>query len=407
MGDGYTDITKFRQAYVTPNRTTDDDFPQDLVIKLRRIQELKYGENPHQRGAIYVIAAINEHNTEILSQLTDLRSARTDEHGKGGLSLTNQMDVTAAMRALAYFKNPSAIIMKHTNVSGFATQTRGQSQADLFRLARDTDKRSNFGGIAVFNTALTMDAAEAMYEFFDQKYFMDVIAAPDFEEGVHAYIQGRAKNTRIGQFKSLDAIPRFSGDETYGLKSFRDLGNGTMGVQDIALTAIRSPNNFVIRPGVVDRAGTAHFLHTVPTPAQLDDFWTSWILNLTATKSNGLDTVKDGVSAALGCGTTERVGAGENMLMKGIHKAFDREGLSYDPLMGIQGWERLKVNPFKDACVSSDGFLPKGDTLRTLARLGIAGIVQPYGSVSDGEVIDAANERGICMPATLERCFLH
>jgi phosphoribosylaminoimidazolecarboxamide formyltransferase/IMP cyclohydrolase len=81
--------------------------------------------------------------------------------------------------------------------------------------------------------------------------------------------------------------------------------------------------------------------------------------------------------------------------------------MKYDPLMGIAGCENLKDNPFKGAAVSSDAFFPFRDCIDLLAGVGVRAVVQPYGSIRDCEVIDAANEYTMAMPATLERCFGH
>jgi len=85
----------------------------------------------------------------------------------------------------------------------------------------------------------------------------------------------------------------------------------------------------------------------------------------------------------------------------------DREKIIYDELMGIQGYEQLSRNPFLGASGSSDAFFPNRDSIDRMARVGVGAVVQPYGSLADASVIDAANQHKIAMPATLERCFGH
>jgi phosphoribosylaminoimidazolecarboxamide formyltransferase/IMP cyclohydrolase len=124
-------------------------------------------------------------------------------------------------------------------------------------------------------------------------------------------------------------------------------------------------------------------------------------------KSNGIVVVRNGVTQAVGSGQVERFGAVAQCIVKGMQKAMDREGIRYDSLRGIAGYENLKDNPFKGASASSDAFFPFPDSVEIFGRVGVSAIVQPYGSIHDAEVIDAANKYNMAMPATLERCFLH
>jgi phosphoribosylaminoimidazolecarboxamide formyltransferase/IMP cyclohydrolase len=130
-------------------------------------------------------------------------------------------------------------------------------------------------------------------------------------------------------------------------------------------------------------------------------------LNIAGARSNGIVIVNDGVTVAMGSGQVERVGAVEQAIIKGMQKAMDREGIKYDTLMGISGYEKLSRNPFKGASLASDAFLPDRDSIDRMARVGITSVVHPFGSMYDSPVIDAANEYKMAMPATLERCFGH
>lgn len=416
-----TDITQFKQTYRERN---EGDFLPQMVVVLRKEWDLKYGENPHQHGAVYVMAgslsvsqlrdepvlrALETESTNSFAGVINLQSVREDGKGKGGLSLTNTMDITRAADCLKYFPEPAAIIMKHTIASGFAKQTNGeQTFTDLFRLARDADLRSNFGGTLVVNRPLNQETAEAMYELKGKNpFFVDVLAAPGYEEGVIGYLQSRAKELRMAEFSHLENLPKFRGDDTLGLRSLKEMPGGLIGVQDIYLTRIRSSSDFVLDPMVVDEQGVQHTVARDPTKQELDDLLTAWYVNIAGARSNGVVFVRKGVSVALGAGQVERVGAVEQAMVKGMQKAMDREGLPYDPLLGIAGYERLHDNPFQGAVCSSDGFFPFGDSIKLLARVGVTAVVQPYGSKRDAEVIDAANKHNVAMPATLERCFGH
>ncbi len=402
-----TDISDFKRAYRERN---EGNFPDKLIIELEKESDLKYGENPNQHGAIYTLDKINEKKASIISILTDLESARSDTKGKGGLSLTNTMDITRAMDVLKFFNDvPAVTIMKHNIVSGFAKRNNpDQSPADLFRLARDADLRSNFGGTAVFNRTLDMETAEALYELKGESlFFVDVLAAPGYYEGVLGYIEKQSASVRIGQFSHIDVLPRFQGDDTQGLYSFKEMPTGRIGMQDIYLTSIKSVSDLVLDPMVVDKEGVRHVIERSPDQRESDDLLTAWYLNIAGARSNGVVFVKDGVSVAMGSGQVERVGAIEQAIVKGMQKAMDREGITYDPLTGIHGWGELKNPPFIGAVCSSDAFFPFRDSIDILARVGVTAFVQPYGSIRDAEVIDAANKYGMAGPATLERCFGH
>ena len=133
----------------------------------------------------------------------------------------------------------------------------------------------------------------------------------------------------------------------------------------------------------------------------------AWYLNISGARSNGVVFVRDGVTVAIGSGQVERVGAVEQAIVKGMQKAMDREGIIYDPLMGIAGYEQLKNQPFQGAVCSSDGFFPFDDSLKLLVRVGVTAAVQPFGSQNDDVVIKGANLYKVAMVATGERCFGH
>lgn len=400
-----TDITQFKQVY---RKRKEGDFPDYLTIVLEKIWDLKYGENPSQHGAIYELANVSGFPSN-MSDLTDIIYVRSDAKGKGGLSLTNTMDITRAMDVLKYFRDPAVAIMKHNIVSGFAKQiNKKQSLANLFRLARDADLRSNFGGTAVFNKTLDQKTAEALYELKEKNnFFVDVLAAPGYDQGVLDYIEKESTNVRIAQFSNLDKLPRFRGDDTHNLYSFKEMPTGRIGVQDIYLTSIKSSKDFILDPMIIDKNGKKHIIERDPTERELDNLLTAWYLNVAGARSNGVVFVRNGISVAIGSGQVERVGAVEQAIIKGMQKAMDREGIKYDPLMGIQESYRLKNQPFEGAVCSSDAFFPFSDSIEVLARVGVTAVVQPYGSNRDPEVIDAANKYKIAMPATLERCFGH
>ena len=399
------DITGAKKNYRTRAK---GDFPEILPIILQKLTDLKYGENPNQHAAIY---SVYQFGTERFQSLVDIESVRSDSKGKGGLSLTNDMDIARAMDNLKYFRKQSAVaIMKHNIVSGFSRfsiNEQNNSQVDLFRRARDADLRSNFGGTATFTNSLEMETAQAMYELKGENpFFVDVVAAPEFEEGVIGYLEQQSKNLRIAQFKGLENLPRFQGDDTHGLYSVKEIPGGMFGIQDLYLTSITNPNDLILRPYITKDENTTG-INRLPSKDETDDLLAAWWLNIAGARSNGIVAVKNGTTVAMGSGQVERVGAIEQAIIKGMQKAMDREGITYDPLKGITGYDQLPTNPFKGAAVSSDAFFPFSDSIDRLERVGVTAVIQPYGSVRDKEVIEAANKYNMAMPATLERCFGH
>jgi len=399
-----TDLSKLKDKYRTSISVTKFD-SESLTLNLQLDKLLKYGENPNQGGAVYFPVRFNGKS---IAPVVDIKYVRDDDKGKGGLSLTNMIDISRALDNLKFFFSPSVIIMKHNMASGFATQNyTSQTNADLLRLARDADRRSNFGGTLVINKALDMDTARVMYELKGvSPFFVDVLAAPEFEQGVLGYIQKKSKNIRIAKFEGMEKLPKFEGDDTHGLFSIKEMPGGRFGIQDIYLTKIKSIDDFILRPMVVKK-DKEYVIENVPTKQQLNDLLTSWYLNIAGARSNGIVIVKDGVSVSIGAGQVERVGAVEMAIIKGIQKAMDREGIKYNPLMGIQGYEQLKNNPFIGAVCSSDGFFPFPDSLELLVKMGVVAIAQPYGSINDYVCIEAANNYGLPMVATVDRAFCH
>ena len=131
-----TDITDLRKMYSTPLPC---DFPQNLLLNFQRSNEdLRYGENPHQQGAIY------SYNRRVI----DLLNLKIIKAGKGGLSATNRLDIANSFTILKYFPQPSVVVMKHINPAGFSTGFNTQTTLEnLFISAWESDKRSAYGSI--------------------------------------------------------------------------------------------------------------------------------------------------------------------------------------------------------------------------------------------------------------------
>ena len=149
------------------------------------------------------------------------------------------------------------------------------------------------------------------------------------------------------------------------------------------LTQIEITGDFITDPMVQDSNG-AHIAETIPTQQQLQDGLTAWYLNINV-RSNGIVFVKNGQALSVGTGQQERIGAVEQAIQKARREKHSLEG----------------------SVMSSDAFFPSRDCIDAVAAEGVKAVVWPAGSIKDAEIIDAANEYGIALLATLERCFAH
>ncbi len=388
-----TDITDLPKIYKTENTC---EFPDEITIRLTREAPLKYGENPHQRAALYVVESAYQ------SERVRFEPVKI---GKGGFSATNYMDfLGAALNTLKYFSDTTVVVNKHTKPSGFATlypQHTDRSLVNLYKRARDADARSAFGSVVVFNVPVDMDTAHAITETL-----VDVVAAPNFDEGVLSHFEATKKNLRVLKYSGLEGMSKFRSH--LASRDFRYVGGGRALVQDQYLTNIKSAGD-VIFDAIVWHHDKAHVVQRDPTPSEQQDMLTAWY-GAICVPANAIVMVKDGVSVVVSSGQQERVGAVELGAVKGFQKMMDRKGLHFDALQGVGGgWVVLDplTNPFAGAVAASDAFFPKPDSIDTLARIGVTGIIQPGGSERDYEIIDAVNRHNMAMGITRERCFKH
>ena len=256
-------------AYLTAR---EDGLPSRLTLAMERFQMLRYGENPTQRGALYV--------TEESRGMRDL----TQRQGKE-LSFNNLLDVDAAMWAVACWSTrPACSIVKHTTPCGIAL---GASAVDAFRRARTTDPTSAFGSVVAFNTVVTREVAEAMADLF-----VEVVVAPSFHDEALALFAGR-KQLRVVE------LPVSRGDGALDYKRVR----GGFLVQD----------RFVFDPSELDwRVVTAR----EPDEREWNDLRFAWPA-VAAVKSNAILIAQGEVAIGIGAGQMSRV----DSVFVAVHKA--------------------------------------------------------------------------------------
>ena len=269
------------------------------------------------------------------------------------LSFNNVADADAAWECVNAFSAPACVIVKHGNPCGVACDV---SLAVAYQKAFETDPTSAFGGIIAFNRMLDVSTAEAIIK----QQFVEVILAPSVAEGVDSVVAGR-KNVRL-----LTATE----DQRLGRPMLKTISGGLL---------IQSNDD-----ALVDEAAMEVVTTRQPTDDERDDLHFAWIV-AKYVKSNAIVYAKDARTVGVGAGQMSRVYSAK---IAGI-KAAD-EGL-----------------PVPGSVMASDAFFPFRDGIDAAASAGITAVIQPGGSVRDGEVIDAANEAGMAMMFTHMRHFRH
>ncbi|MGB9202968.1 MAG: bifunctional phosphoribosylaminoimidazolecarboxamide formyltransferase/IMP cyclohydrolase [Terriglobales bacterium] len=309
-------------------------FPQTLKLTFQKMADLRYGENPHQKAAMYADGSG-----------TGVANARQVQ-GKE-LSYNNMVDLEAAWDLAQEFDEPVCAIIKHTNPCGAAT---GKTLAEAYLRALECDPVSAYGGVIGVNRTVDTAAAHEM-----AKLFLEVIAAPAFEEGAKAAFATK-KNLRLVE------VP--AGQHNW---VFKNLSGGLL-VQDSDLHRLVEADLKVVskRP---------------PTPEEKRALLFAWKV-CKHVKSNAILYSRDGQTVGVGAGQMSRVDSCKLGAMK-AHL------------------------PLKGTVAASDAFFPFPDGVEEIAKAGATAIIQPGGSVRDQEVIEAADRLGLAMIFTGVRHFRH
>ncbi len=326
-----------------------EPFARTLNLQFAKMQDLRYGENPHQQAAFYV------ENSTIDSVEASIATAKQLQ-GKA-LSYNNIADTDAALECVKAFTAPACVIVKHANPCGVAID---HDQVAAYRTAFSTDPESSFGGIIAFNTPLSLAAAKAIID----NQFVEVIIAPSVEDGV-LEVTATKKNVRVLVCGELPALAERQAKFDYKRV------NGGLLVQEQDL-AIISANELQIVTDVQ------------PTEAQIADLLFTWTV-AKYVKSNAIVYGKNKRTIGVGAGQMSRVNSARIAAIKAEHAGLATEG----------------------AVMASDAFFPFRDGIDNAAEVGIAAIIQPGGSMRDEETIAAANEHGIAMVFTGMRHFRH
>ncbi len=325
-------------------------FPATVSIPLRIGHELRYGENPHQRAALYIPAGPAVRGIAQAEQI----------QGKA-LSYNNYNDADAALELVSEFRGgpPTVVIVKHANPCGVAS---GDTVIEAYRAALACDTVSAFGGIIACNRPLDGATAEAIAEIF-----AEVVVAPDADDDARA-VFARKKNLRLLLTGDLPD-PQRAG---------------------LAMKAIAG--GFLLQSRDTGQLGDLNVVtKRQPTPRELADCRFAWTV-AKHVKSNAIVYAKDGCTAGIGAGQMNRLESARIAAWK-AKDASEKAGWDTPRTIG--------------SAVASDAFFPFADGLIAAIDAGATAVIQPGGSIRDDEVVAAADEAGIAMMFTGMRHFRH
>lgn len=369
-----TDKTKFALSVAAFNRISQYDgaisdylsgiqndgshalFPAQSNGRFIKLQDLRYGENPHQQAAFY---------RDLYPAPGSLVTAKQLQ-GKE-LSYNNIADADAAWECVKSFDAPACVIVKHANPCGVAV---GEDALDAYSKAFKTDPTSAFGGIIAFNRTVDVPAALQI-----SKQFVEVLMAPSYTTEALELFKAKA-NVRVLQIE----LPQTAGQT--GRVGHTDWDNGRNAID------VKRVGSGLLMQTADNHELTLADLKVVskaqPTPQQLQDLLFAWKV-AKYVKSNAIVFCAGGMTMGVGAGQMSRLDSARIASIKAQHA-----GLS-----------------LKDTAVASDAFFPFRDGLDVVVDAGATCVIQPGGSMRDAEVIAAADERGVVMVLTGVRHFRH
>jgi len=326
-------------------KRAEEDFPETLALSFERVQSLRYGENPHQRAAFY--------RSKIQPAGPSVAFSRVLQ-GKE-LSYNNLLDIDAALSAVLEFpQTPAAVVIKHNTPCGVAL---GEHLKEAFERAKGADEVSAFGGIVALNREVDLACAQSLCSLF-----LEAVIAPSYSKEALELLATK-KNLRL-----LEAGALFFSSQTFpqAQVDYRSISGGLLAMDRDALEVAADWKTVTRR---------------APTPQEMAALKFSWKV-CKHVKSNAIVYANAFQTLAIGGGQTSRVDSAR--------------------LAAEKGGVKLKA-----CAVASDAFFPFRDGIDVLAEAGASCVVQPGGSLRDGEVIEAADEHNLAMVFTGVRHFRH
>lgn len=325
-----------------------DPLPERYTVTYEKMQDLRYGENPHQRAAFYRKPLAPAGNITTAEQL----------HGKE-LSYNNINDANAALQIVKEFSEPAVVAVKHMNPCGVGI---GANIHEAFVKAYEADPTSIFGGIVVANRTIGQETALLLSEIF-----LEIVMAPDFtQEAIDTLT--KKKNIRLLALGNIEAVATG--------------GYAELASSNFLVTSVEG--GMLVQEGdklQLDPAELKVVTERAPTEEELKQLLFSWKV-VKHVKSNAIVLANNSMTVGVGAGQMNRVGAAKIAIEQAGERA-------------------------KGSALASDAFFPMGDTLELAAKAGITAVIQPGGSIKDEESIKVANQYGIAMVFTGARHFKH
>ena len=321
----------------------EDDFPSQYTMSLEKVLDLPYGENPHQRAALYAEVGARTHLLSMVSKL----------HGKE-LSFNNLLDLDSGRRLVDEFELPAVAIIKHNNPCGVAI---GAHQDDAFELALATDRQSAYGGIVCLNRPVERALAQRL-----NSMFLEAVLAPGFSDEALEILQAKPDVRLLeNQERRRSPITEHDMKRVRGGLLVQDRDTGLESREEMRAVTKRTPS---------------------------EEEWGELIFAMRVCKhvrSNAIVMSKGLATAGIGAGQMSRVDS--------VRIAIDKAGQADIDLNG--------------AVMASDAFFPFSDGPQTAIDAGVRAIIQPGGSRRDDEVVEACDQAGVAMVFTARRHFRH
>lgn len=344
-------VALYDTAIASYLRGAGDPFPDELTLGYTKLDELRYGENPHQLAALYQHV---DPNTRVPQGVVHARQL----HGKA-LSYVNVLDADAAYVCACDFDEPTAVIVKHMTPCGIASR---DDLGEAFRLAFEADPISAFGGIIAINRPVDEALAHAIrgtkHPTSDQRLFVEIIVAPSFSEGAVALLT-KSKDLRI-----LEAPPVYMRERAL---EYHGIAGGML-VQEFDRMTDDPPEMRVLSK-------------RQPAEAELRDMRYAWRC-VKHVKSNAVVVVKDRALVGMGAGQPNRVTSARLAVQSAGGRA-------------------------RGAVSASDALIPFPDTVEVCAEAGITAIIQTGGSIRDDDSVAVCDANDMAMVATGIRHFRH
>ena len=325
-----------------------EDFPEHLAVAYEKVLDLSYGENPHQRAALYAESGLRSH---LLSRCSKL-------HGRA-LSFNNVLDLDSARSLVGDFEQPACVIVKHNNPCGVAI---GGDALEAYLKALACDPLSAYGGVIALNRPISRELAEELH-----KNFVEVLSAPGYEDGALEVLTQKEAIRILCEEERREPDP-----------SERDVKRvmGGLLIQD---------RDGDPEPREIMEAVTGN----EPSEEQWCDMLFAWTVSRRV-RSNAIVIAKGGATLGIGAGQMSRV----DSVRLAVEKCREARGAEADDLLA-------------GSALASDAFFPFADGPELAIQAGTTAVIQPGGSKRDAEVIEACEQAGVAMVFTKHRHFRH